>query len=141
MHRLLARMAARPARATANATSPEANLRVASSDAVLAAQSEAAALFHVALADALARAAITAARQHQVKSIALSGGCFFNRILRTRMVDILTQAGLSVHLPHGGAYGDAGIALGQAWVAAHILHAVRSETESKEQATRDSLCV
>jgi len=104
-------------------------------------QSQAAALFHVALADALSRGAITAAQQHQIKSIALSGGCFFNRILRDRMVDTLTQAGLSVHLPIDGAYGDAGLALGQAWVAAHTLQATRTATESKEQATRNSQCV
>jgi len=104
-------------------------------------QSQAAALFHVALADALSRGAITAAQQHQINRIALSGGCFFNRVLRDRMVDTLTQAGLSVHLPIDGAYGDAGLALGQAWVAAHTLQATRTATESKEQATRNSQCV
>ena len=105
-----------------------------------AAQSEAAALFHVALADALARAAISAAQTHGIHAVALSGGCCFNRILRTRMVDTLTKAGLAVHLPADGAYGDAGLALGQAWVAAHTLQAARSATPAKEQPTRNTLC-
>ena len=103
----------------------------------LAAQSQAAALFHVALADALARAAIKAARQHQISAIAFSGGCFFNRILRTRMQDALTQAGLTVHLPLDSAYGDAGLALGQAWVAARSI----ANCEINNQPTRNSLCV
>ena len=103
-------------------------------------QAQAAALFHVALADALAQAAIQAAQQHQIKAIALSGGCFFNRILRGRMQDILVQAGLSVQLPTDSAYGDAGLALGQAWVAAHTLHTIR-EQQSNKPTTRNSLCV
>jgi hydrogenase maturation protein HypF len=106
----------------------------------IAVQSQAAALFHVALADTLARAAINAAQQHQINSIALSGGCFFNRILRTRMQDALAQAGLTVHLPLDNAYGDAGLALGQAWVAAHTLRAGRT-TQHNEQPIRNSLCV
>jgi hydrogenase maturation protein HypF len=105
-----------------------------------AAQSEAAALFHVALADALARAAIKAARQHQINAIAFSGGCFFNRILRTRMQDTLTQAGLTVRLPTDSAYGDAGLALGQAWVAAHTLRS-RASDQTNNDPTRNSLCV
>ncbi len=141
MHRLLARMATLPGQANACAIAPEAGLCTASSDALVrATQSEAAALFHVALADALARAAIAAAAQHQITRIALSGGCFVNRLLRERMVDTLTQAGLTVHLPHDSAYGDAGLALGQAWVAAHTLHATRSATTAKEQPARNTLC-
>jgi hydrogenase maturation protein HypF len=111
-------------------------------DAYRAMQAQAAALFHVALADALARAAIQAARQHQVSAIALSGGCFFNRILRIRLQDALTQAGLTVHLPNASAYGDAGLALGQAWVAAHALQATREQQPNTQAtATRNTLCV
>jgi hydrogenase maturation protein HypF len=103
-------------------------------------QYQAAALFHVALADALARAAINSAQQHSISAIALSGGCFFNRILRTRMQEAIGQAGLTVHLPNESAYGDAGIALGQAWVAAHSLCFTKSN-ESIIQPARKSLCV
>jgi hydrogenase maturation protein HypF len=105
-------------------------------------QAQAAALFHVALADALARAAVQAAQDHQINAIALSGGCLFNRILRGRMQDTLTQAGLTVHLPINSAYGDAGLALGQAWVAAHRLQAMRAQTNTTQTTTtRNSLCV
>ena len=87
-----------------------------------AAQAQAAALFHIGLADALAATAIKSARQLGLGAVALSGGCFFNRILRTRMQERFTQAGLVVHLPVDAAYGDAGLCLGQAWVAAHSLN-------------------
>jgi hydrogenase maturation protein HypF len=89
-------------------------------------QAQAAALFHVALADALAQAAIQAAALHPIKAIALSGGCCFNSILRTRLKNTLEQAGLTVHLPADHAFGDAGLALGQAWVAAHSLRTAPS---------------
>jgi hydrogenase maturation protein HypF len=103
-------------------------------------QSQAAALFHVALADAMSRAAIKTARLNQIQAIALSGGCFFNRILRTRMQEALTQAGLTVHVPIDSAYGDAGLSLGQAWVAAHCVSAMTIE-EANTHLTRKPLCV
>ena len=103
------------------------------------AQSHAAALFHVALADALARAAIQAAQVHRINAVALSGGCFSNRILRARMADTLAQAGLAVHLPADSAYGDGGLAPGQAWVAAHTLHAARNPPQTQQPA-RNPLC-
>ena len=103
-------------------------------------QAEAAALFQVALADALAQAAIQAAQARQIQAIALSGGCCFNHILRTRMHNSLTQAGLSVHLPHDSAYGDAGLALGQAWVAAHSLYATADHASNTQATTRNALC-
>lgn len=105
-------------------------------------QAQAAALFHVALADALAQAAIRAAQDQRISAIALSGGCFFNRLLRGRMQDTLTQAGLTVHRPVDSAYGDAGLALGQAWVAAHTVHAAPSPAQHPQAtATRNPLCV
>jgi hydrogenase maturation protein HypF len=106
-----------------------------------AAQSQAAALFHVALSDALAGAAIQAAQQQGIGAIALGGGCFFNGILRTRLQNTLTQAGLSVHLPSDSAYGDAGLALGQAWVAAHRLQTLQATSESNRSPARSSPCV
>lgn len=138
LRQLLARMAAVPADA----------------HAYRAAQAQAAALFHVALADALARTAIQAAQAQQISAIALSGGCFYNRILRTRLQDSLSQAGLTVLLPQDqsiacgpGAtadrshreFGDAGLALGQAWVAAHRVRSLSNST-SNRHTTRNSLC-
>lgn len=81
----------------------------------------AAAGFHLALADALAVALISAARARRVRVATLGGGCFFNRILRERTVRRLVDAGLTVYLPGPSGCGDAGLAIGQAWVAAQQL--------------------
>ena len=81
----------------------------------------AAAGFHLALADALAEALITAARGRGARTAALGGGCFFNRILRERTVQRLQAAGLRVCQPGDKGCGDAGLAIGQAWVAAQQL--------------------
>ena len=77
-----------------------------------------AALFHFALADTLADAAITATQRDGLRDVALGGGCFFNRLLSQRLTERLTAAGLRVHRPQAVSCGDAGLALGQAWVAA-----------------------
>jgi hydrogenase maturation protein HypF len=82
------------------------------------ARAEGAALFHVALASALARAAIAAASERGCRTVALGGGCFFNRLLTQRLTQALQAAGLAVHLPQATNVGDAGLALGQAWAAA-----------------------
>ena len=81
----------------------------------------AAAGFHLALADALALALIGAARDRQTRTATLGGGCFFNRVLRDRTVRRLVDAGLTVYLPGPPGCGDAGLAIGQAWVAAQQL--------------------
>jgi hydrogenase maturation protein HypF len=80
---------------------------------------EGAAVFHVNLADGLARWAAGAAREHDAGSVALGGGCFFNTILRERLTNALRARGLRVLRPERVSCGDAGLALGQAWVAAH----------------------
>ncbi|GAA6142682.1 carbamoyltransferase HypF [Hydrogenophaga sp. 5NK40-0174] len=74
--------------------------------------------FHLALAEGLADWAIQAARMRQVKAVALAGGCFFNRILRERLHAQLSSCGLRVYLQTEQGFGDAGLAIGQAWVAA-----------------------
>ncbi|TNF56285.1 MAG: carbamoyltransferase HypF [Burkholderiales bacterium] len=92
----------------------------------------AAAGFHLALADALAMGLITAARQRGIRTAALGGGCFFNRILRERTVRRLFDAGLTVHLPGPSGCGDAGLAIGQAWVAARQLARTTTQTPALE---------
>ncbi|MCW5654893.1 MAG: carbamoyltransferase HypF [Hydrogenophaga sp.] len=84
----------------------------------------AAAGFHLALADALAEGLVDAARRHGTRHAVLAGGCFFNRILRERVSTRATAAGLQVHLPVAQGCGDAGLALGQAWVAAQQLASI-----------------
>lgn len=90
-----------------------------------------AALFHVTLADALARWATRAAAARGVTSVALGGGCFFNRILTLRLRAQLAAAGLTVLLPQAVSCGDAGLALGQAWVARQLL----AQEEMKQERT------
>lgn len=80
----------------------------------------AAAGFHLALADALADWAHRAARQHGCATVCLGGGCFFNRILCERVTARLQSAGLTVLRPEAHSCGDAGLALGQAWVAQRV---------------------
>jgi len=87
-----------------------------------AAVNRAAAGFHLALADGLV-AGVLNARDHwsgpgpAPHRVALSGGCFFNRVLRERVQSGLHAAGLVTALPTHRGCGDAGLALGQAWVA------------------------
>lgn len=98
-----------------------------------AAVQRAAAAFHRALADALV-AGVLHAREHwrgpgpAPRRVALSGGCFFNRLLRERVQHGLHTAGLVTALPTHRGCGDAGLALGQAWVAwQHRVHSPHQE--------------
>lgn len=84
----------------------------------LAVVDEAAARFHLTLADALCAHAVAQAHIHHLRDVALGGGCFFNRILTQRVVSRLEAAGLTVLQTKSLSCGDAGLALGQAWVAA-----------------------
>lgn len=92
----------------------------------------AAAGFHLALADALAEWAVRAAQERCSRDVCLGGGCFFNRILRERVTTRLQAAALRVHRPLDKGCGDAGLAIGQAWVAAQQLAATPQNISSKE---------
>ena len=89
-------------------------------------QAKGAALFHGALASALANAAIKAASERHVSAVALGGGCFMNRLLRLKIAQAVSDAGLEVLTPAELNVGDAGLALGQAWVAANVLHEAKA---------------
>lgn len=86
-----------------------------------AARGEGAARFHLWLASALAQSAIAAARVHGCREVVLGGGCFMNCLLTAQLSAMLRGAGLGVRQPEGVGCGDAGLALGQAWVAARQL--------------------
>lgn len=88
---------------------------------VPALQGEAAACFHLSLADGLALWLAQAAEREGTKTVCLSGGCFMNRLLSRRLQEQLQLRGLRVLMPQKNSCGDAGLALGQAWVAAHSL--------------------
>lgn len=92
----------------------------------------AAAGFHLALADALAQALTAAARARDIRTAALGGGCFFNRILRERTVRRLADAGITTYMPGPPGCGDAGLAIGQAWVAAQQLARPTTQTPVEE---------
>lgn len=85
-----------------------------------AAVARGAALFHLTLVEALLQWTLRATRQYDIRTVALGGGCFFNRLVTERLVAGLQEAGLRVVLPKQVSCGDAGLALGQAWVAAQL---------------------
>lgn len=85
--------------------------------------------FHDTLADSLALAASAAAQEAAARTIVLGGGCFFNRLLTQRLSARLVAAGLRVLQPQAVSVGDAGLALGQAWVAAQRLLSTHSHKE------------
>ncbi|WP_304305248.1 carbamoyltransferase HypF [Pseudacidovorax intermedius] len=82
---------------------------------------EAAAWFHVSLAEALADWTAAAARETGTRTVCLGGGCFFNAVLTAQLGARLASHGLRVLAPRSTNCGDAGLALGQAWVAAQQL--------------------
>ncbi len=92
-------------------------------DTPAAAVDEAAAWFHAALAAALADWAAAAAERCGARTVCLGGGCFYNAVLTERVTRHLQARGLRVLRPLRHSCGDAGLALGQAWVAAHGLRA------------------
>ena len=90
----------------------------------------AAAYFHIGLAERLVVRSAELGRQMVIKQIALSGGCFFNSILREWVMMGLESQGFKVYVPHRQSFGDAGLALGQAWVGAQTLHTQRAQCVS-----------
>ncbi len=82
------------------------------------ARARGAALFHLALATALAFRATELADSDGIRDIVLSGGCMANLVLSSLLQKALNRAGLRVYQPRQAGCGDVGLALGQAWIAA-----------------------
>ena len=80
-----------------------------------------AALFHATLVAAMAEWTARACAASGIATVALGGGCFFNRLLASGLRRELEALGLRVLAPITLVPGDAGLALGQAWVALHSL--------------------
>ena len=80
-----------------------------------------AALFHATLVAALAEWTARACAAAGIETVALGGGCFFNRLLAVGLRRELEALGLRMLAPIKLVPGDAGLALGQAWVALHAL--------------------
>jgi hydrogenase maturation protein HypF len=74
-------------------------------------------LFHRAIAAGLVRWVADAAVRTGVRTVALAGGCFLNRLLTALVVERLEARGLVVLQAEQAPPNDGGIALGQAWAA------------------------
>ena len=80
-----------------------------------------AARFHTELVHGLAAWVNAAVRSTRVRRIALAGGCMHNRLLRHGLQSQLSRLGIEVLIPQRVSPGDAGVALGQAWVAQFLM--------------------
>jgi len=78
-----------------------------------------AARFHRTMVELSLTAVETLCRRYGLQEVALSGGCFQNRILLEGLVDGLQQRGCKVYTHHLVPPGDGGISLGQAAIAAN----------------------
>jgi hydrogenase maturation protein HypF len=76
-----------------------------------------AALFHATLAAALSEWVTQTAEHEKIRTVALGGGCFLNRLLAAKLEQRLTQCNLHVLSARMVPPNDGGISLGQAWVA------------------------
>ncbi|MDP1985091.1 MAG: carbamoyltransferase HypF [Sulfuritalea sp.] len=80
-----------------------------------------AALFHATLVAALLQWVARAAETSGIARLACGGGCFFNKLLRTGLVEKVPATGMELFMPQRLLPGDTAISLGQAWVAMHLL--------------------
>jgi hydrogenase maturation protein HypF len=78
-------------------------------------------LFHGTLIAALADWVQKAAEQTGIRSVALGGGCFFNKFLREGLYQRMIAAKLTPLLPRELSPGDPALSLGQAWAAALMI--------------------
>ena len=79
-------------------------------------------LFHGTFAAAMVDLVTRTARAHGLSAVALSGGCFLNRVLTTEMRAGLLAAGIQPLIARAVPPNDGGLSLGQAWIAAQILN-------------------
>ena len=86
----------------------------------------AAARLHATLVAALAEWVGQAAESTGLETLACAGGCFHNALLTAGLRKTLEQRGIIVLVPERVSPGDAGVALGQAWVAIQTLQTLES---------------
>lgn len=79
---------------------------------------EGANLFHGTLAAAMLDWVAQGSESTGIRRVALSGGCFLNRVLTDALVDGLHERGLEPLRPKRLKPGDSAISLGQAWAVA-----------------------
>jgi hydrogenase maturation protein HypF len=73
--------------------------------------------FHLTMAELITDVCRQIAAETRMRTVALSGGCFQNRLLLTMSVSRLEQAGFAVLLHRNVPCNDGGISLGQAALA------------------------
>jgi len=73
--------------------------------------------FHVTVAEMMAATCERIAQETGLRTVALSGGCFQNRLLLALVVPRLREVGLRVLLHRQVPCNDGGISLGQAVIA------------------------
>lgn len=78
---------------------------------------QAAARFHATLVAAMSEWVAQALQARALDTVAWGGGCFLNALLCIGLQQDLEQRGIAVLAPVDVSPGDAGVALGQAWVA------------------------
>ncbi len=78
--------------------------------------------FHETMAEVAMRMALDARVKSGLEVVALSGGCFQNRLLQAAAVERIEREGFSVLVHHRVPANDGGLALGQAVVAAARLN-------------------
>lgn len=74
--------------------------------------------FHATLAAAVAQVVGALSREHGLRTVVLTGGCFQNALLSAQCKSLLEHSGLCVLRPTRFPPGDGGISLGQIAVAA-----------------------
>jgi hydrogenase maturation protein HypF len=87
-----------------------------------------AALWHGTLIAGLVEWAAAAARAHGLDQVALSGGCFLNKVLSEGVAAGLRAHGIEPLIARAVPPNDGGLSLGQAYVAATALAAGRTHT-------------
>lgn len=80
-----------------------------------------AASFHQTLVDAFTTVAVEMRKSTGLHRVALSGGCFQNRILLEGMMSRLRHSGFAVYYHRQVPAGDGGVCLGQAVIAASLI--------------------
>ncbi len=83
-------------------------------------------LFHGTLSAALAEWVVAAVNRTGVRTVALGGGCFYNRVMSGLLVPVLESKGIKVLRATALVPGDQAVSLGQAWVASRYLHQIHS---------------
>ena len=74
--------------------------------------------FHSTLARVVLDMALSMRKEYEINQVVISGGVFQNRILKGKMLELLTAEQFMVYLPRRIPVNDQGIAAGQLAIGA-----------------------